>query len=393
MKHFQLHLSSALLIVILLSCNPEARLMDQLKWDSSSNIPPSKDQDTQSGLAGALIGISNDHLIVAGGANFPDDLPWKGGQKVYSNHIYVAEKDQNNELQWLQTTDTLLKPIAYVANVPYQNGFISVGGEDNEGPVASVSYWNWNNEETKLLKEDLPDLPYPLTNASAAILNNQLFIIGGENKQEVFSNIWYLDLNNQKEGWLKGPQLPRPTSHSVAVIQSNSAGNHLYVIGGRAKQVNGISQLYNQTLKLDLIANTWIEKSKIGDGETTLSALSAATAVSKGDYIFVMGGGNGKIFHQIETFAKKAKEASSQQERDNYLSQQYKLAENHPGFSKDVFRYNTVKDKWTKIDPLPYGPVTTTAIIWDNEILIPSGEIHPGIRTPKILRTELPNEN
>lgn len=367
--------------------------MNHLEWKVTSEIPPSFNQNRHPGLAGALIGISNGHLIIAGGANFQDKTQWNGGQKVYSNHIYVATQDKSKELKWLKTTDTLSKPIAYVANVPYQNGFISVGGEDSEGPVASVSYWHWNIAENKLIKENLSDLPYPITNACAAILNNQLFIIGGENKQKVFSNVWHLDLNNQKEGWLKGPQLPRATSHSVAVIQSNSDGDHLYIIGGRAKQASGISQLYNQMLKLDIVNNTWIEESKIGAPEKDLPALSGATAVSKGDYVFVMGGDNGEIFHQIENFAKKAKEASSQQERDDYLTLQYKLAKNHPGFSKDVFQYNTVKDEWTKMNPMPYGPVTTTAIIWDNEILIPSGEIHPGIRTPKVLGADLPNKN
>src|SRR5690606_35830781 len=109
----------------------------------------------------------------------------------------------------------------------------------------------------------------------AILNNNQLFVMGGENQNNAFSEVWYLNLDDKEKGWQKGPQLPQPTSHSVAIVQSGSEGNNLYLIGGRSKQANGISQLYNQVLQLDSENKTWIEKSKIGNGDSTLSALSA----------------------------------------------------------------------------------------------------------------------
>ena len=62
------------------------------------------------------------------------------------------------------------------------------------------------------------------------------------------------------------------------------------------------------------------------------------------------------------------------------------LLEAHPGFTGDVLLYNTFTDTWEKINPLPSGsPVTTTAIKWDEDIIIPSGEIKAGVRTRRIL--------
>ena len=62
------------------------------------------------------------------------------------------------------------------------------------------------------------------------------------------------------------------------------------------------------------------------------------------------------------------------------------LLNKHPGFSKDVLVYNTKNNVWTKINSIPFPtPVTTTAFLWDNNILIPLGEIKAGVRTPKIL--------
>src|SRR4051794_15669468 len=44
------------------------------------------------GLAGSFAGVSNGALLVAGGANFPNKMPWEGGTKVWYNTIYVLEK-------------------------------------------------------------------------------------------------------------------------------------------------------------------------------------------------------------------------------------------------------------------------------------------------------------
>jgi len=62
------------------------------------------------------------------------------------------------------------------------------------------------------------------------------------------------------------------------------------------------------------------------------------------------------------------------------------LQENHPGFCKEVFRYQIKTDKWTKIGSLPFPtPVTTTAVKWGGTVYIPSGEIKAGVRSSKIL--------
>lgn len=378
-----------IIAIVLTGCVTKSSQVVPFEWSETSEIPAPVGKKDQPGLAGALTGVSNDHLIIAGGANFPDALPWKGGTKVYNSTVYATKKDSNNQLIWIQSSDTLSTPFGYSANVAYQQGFISVGGESSDGPLSSVSYWTWDSEDNKIIQSEYPSLPHAITNASAAILNNKLYAIGGENQTEAFSDVWYLDLNDKKKGWQKGPQIPKPTSHSVAIVQAGLAGDQLYVVGGRSRQSSGISQLYNQVLKFDSKNSRWVEKSRIGNGTNNLPALSAAIAFAEGNYIYVLGGDDGQVFHKIETFAKKAKEAQSELERKELLSKQYELAEQHPGFSRDVFQYNTVKDEWKKLNPLPYAPVTTTAVVWAGEIFIPSGEIHPGIRTPKILRAKL----
>ena len=61
-----------------------------LKWKAVAELPPSGNQSESLGVAGPFIGISNDTLIVAGGANFPK--PYWGEAKIWHDDIWVLDK-------------------------------------------------------------------------------------------------------------------------------------------------------------------------------------------------------------------------------------------------------------------------------------------------------------
>ncbi len=66
------------------------------------------------GVAGPVTGYSNNVLIIAGGANFPDSLPLeKGGKKKYYNKVYVFKK-MSAQLQNFNTSIQLPFNIAYL---------------------------------------------------------------------------------------------------------------------------------------------------------------------------------------------------------------------------------------------------------------------------------------
>jgi len=55
-----------------------------------------------------------------------------------------------------------------------------------------------------------------------------------------------------------------------------------------------------------------------------------------------------------------------------------------------VLLYDTKKDKWKAFSCIPYdSPVTTTAVKWNNEVIIPGGEIRAGVRTSQILSAKI----
>ncbi|MGI9550094.1 MAG: sodium:solute symporter family transporter, partial [Aurantibacter sp.] len=62
----------------------------------------------------------------------------------------------------------------------------------------------------------------------------------------------------------------------------------------------------------------------------------------------------------------------------------------HPGFGNNLVGFNTITQELFKITGLPdLGAVTTSAVHWGNDIVIPSGEIRPGVRTSKVLKIEV----
>ena len=72
------------------------------------------------------------------------------------------------------------------------------------------------------------------------------------------------------------------------------------------------------------------------------------------------------------------------------LEAQRRTYENHPGFSCDVLAYDAERDRWDIVATSPATPqVTTMAVRWVEDIVIPSGEISPGVRPPAIVRIRL----
>ncbi|MEZ6067594.1 MAG: hypothetical protein R3B90_18220, partial [Planctomycetaceae bacterium] len=58
--------------------------------------------------------------------------------------------------------------------------------------------------------------------------------------------------------------------------------------------------------------------------------------------------------------------------------------QDRPNFPNDYLIYDARSDVWQLGGLMPAGVVTTTAVEWQGRIVIPSGEIRPGVRTPRV---------
>lgn len=361
-----------------------------IKWKLAAELPPSSGQSKSLGFAGAINGVSNDVLIIAGGANFPNGLPWEGGKKYYSNEIYVLEKNRNKFFWNKKITDTLPEPIAYCGITSTENGVVYVGGENEHGISNKCFLLNWDAEKKCINVRPLPNLPVALTNVAATNIGNIVYAAGGDEAKSSSNSFLSLDLNDSNQEWKALPSLPIALANATSIAQDGAEGKQIFIIGGRTKTPSGISELHNTVFAFDFQKEKWEQRADIADGKNTIN-LSAACGVALGsNEISVTGFDNGEVFHQIETYISQIALAKTDEEKEKLTKDKNDLSIHHKGFDKRILLYNTINNTWTKIGELTFpAHVTTTAVMWGNGIVISNGEIKPGIRSPNVMIGEV----
>src|SRR5437868_12272625 len=70
-----------------------------IQWKIGGKLPAANRQDNLLGLAGVIAGVDHGVLIVGGGSNFPENMPWLGGKKKYYEDVYVFKKNNKDSLE------------------------------------------------------------------------------------------------------------------------------------------------------------------------------------------------------------------------------------------------------------------------------------------------------
>lgn len=354
----------------------------QLQWDT---LPPLPDIGGKAnpGVAGAFSGTSKNRLIVAGGANFPGKPAWDDGIKKYWNIIYVLPLNGDNN-EWEEEAYHLPFPVAYGASVQLDNGILLVGGKNDSGYLSSVMLLQW--KEDSVFIKTFPDLPAPLSGLAAARIENNIYVCGGENANGKQATFYKLNVKQLAAGWVRLPDLPQgPLSNAVLVPQSDGQQLSLYLIGGRTTADTG-TVFYSSNWKFNPVKNKWFQQQPVQDSAQRPVALAAGTAIAAGKHaILLFGGDDGILFNALAGLQRRAAREKDPVKRRYWDKKHDSLFIHHPGFNRQVLLYHTVDDSWTTLSPLPFPTqVTTHCFRYKGEIIIPSGEIRPGIRTPAV---------
>lgn len=351
---------------------------DNIRWEVAGELPLVNGEKSL-GLAGPIAGLHGDILLIGGGANFPDALPWQGGKKIYYNKLYAFRKNGSNVVP-IGDAVTLPFKSAYGANCSTPHGLVYAGGQNDDGFSAKVYLINWSATGVTVL--NLPDLPFPVANSSMTCIADVLYVAGGETPDTAVNQFLSLDLNNRSAGWKTLPSLPKPVSHAVLVTQSNGDHPCIYLSGGRKKNISGVSDLYASVFEFDPKTSLWKEKTQLP------YALSAGTGVATGaSYILMFGGDKGEHFQRTEKLLVEIASESDPEVKARLTLEKDQVQSSHPGFSREVLLYNTVTDVWHITDTIPFdAQVTTTALQWGNDFILPTGEVKAGIRTPLIIK-------
>lgn len=345
---------------------------------SLPSLPADKGVDKSLGYAGMLGGVNNGVVLVAGGANFPNGLPWEGGKKVWSKNIYILEGNH-----WRLSHIELPIPLAYSASVSTENGILCIGGNNEEYTSDKVLLLAYNTATTDVEISEYPVLPEPLAYTSAVVVEDFVYVVGGKNSKNSTNSFYRLNLKI-KEKWEKLTDFPgSPRAVHCTAVQETSSNKKLFVIGGRNQITGQKSQTLNNYLSYDFKKQTWQDEGDITiNGEPRV--LMGASAETMGSmHIMVYGGSDEVLFDELENISLQLRTEQNDTLIGTLTTRRNKILSNHPGFSKDILGYNTITEKWFVYDSLTTKiPVTALAFKNNDDFTIVSGEVSPGIRTP-----------
>jgi len=371
-----------IIVGILLAGNVNGQA-GRLEWHRSVELPSPQGESMHLGIAGPVVGMSNGYLLIGGGANFPDLPPWKGGVKKIQKEVFAYVKD--GETLRCVAQDSLAEPIAYGASLSLPIGVFVIGGETSEGKTNACRLIQCNADTEQISTVNYPDLPFPLANMGAVAIENKLFVAGGEGQDTVSDQVLQLDLNDLEKGWICIGKLPYAVSH-VQLLADKQA--NLYLVGGRRANKDAPSTLYQGLFSSVDGGKYWAKLPKI-----PFKAAAAVSCILPDNGLWLLSADHGDTFHRVETLIAEAKKTSDPQKAQQLIASKNQLQVKHPGFGRAVWRYDLKLKEWNQMGELPAdGPVTTTAVVWDNMVIVPSGEIKAGVRTPQILIAEFLKE-
>ena len=330
---------------------------EKITWDNSLMLPDT-DGKANPGLAGAFSGFIGSKLVIAGGANFPDATPWNGGHKTWWNTLYYIDVS-NPAAQWNIIEDGLPRALAYGSSIQLPSGILCIGGCDSARCYSEVFQLRLTNGKIEI-DTGWPSLPVPLSNAAATLLDNKIYIAGGQERmdaQEANRHFFVLDLADTSQGWKTLPAWPgEPRGYAVAAAQSDGFDKCFYLFGGRTYKADGYIKVLTDGYVYNPRLNIWKKL------EQTFPVMAGTALATGANHILFMGG----------------------------VPKLIPGSDSHPGFDNTVRLYHTVTNTLIEKEVVPYPVAVTTNIARkDNIFYLTSGEIKPGIRTPHLLRGEI----
>lgn len=311
------------------------------------------------GVASPFAGVSNGALIVAGGANFPDKMPWEGGKKVWHDKVWALEKPEG---AWREA-GKLPRPLAYGVSLTVGGTLLWAGGSDAERHYADVLAYEWRGGKLVASEVTPGALPIPLANAAGAVDANQtVYIAGGSTEpgEKAASNrVFTARFHGETPRWRELPALPaEPRVLPVAAAE----GEAFYLFGGAALEPK------DGKVVRRYLTDAWRYTEQ--DGWKRLADLpqpcvaAPSPAPVSGGAVWLIGGDDGSLAG-------------------------FTPPDKHPGFPGKVLRYDIAGNQWTTPDKTPAPRATLPCVPWGKDFILPSGEVRPGVRSPEVWRVQL----
>lgn len=309
------------------------------------------------GWAGMFAGVSDSILFCMGGANFPDQLPWKGGEKKWYADIYMLRRGNT----WNRLKVKLPQPLGYGVSVSYHGDIILIGGMNADSVSRKVYACRWENG--RFMIRSYPDLPVPLANMAGTLVKNIIIVAGGIDAVlgQPLRKCYGLDLEHLESGWF--PLAPIPGSGRILAMCAAHQGK-FFLFGGERSDTSVAGIPFRHILPKAYCftpeyttkgwSGTWRKLSPMPHG---ISAAATPLPVLKGQ-LFFWGG--------VDPLTALNTDPA-----------------NPDAISKDMFLYDLSADTWRYLgkEHLQRPRVTLPTVYWHGEWVYVSGEVSAGVRT------------
>jgi N-acetylneuraminate epimerase len=305
------------------------------------------------GLGGPFAGTSQGRLLVAGGTNFPDQAPWQGGKKSWHDTVYLLPGPDG---AWVRA-GKLPRALGYGVSVTTERGLLCIGGCDAQGHCAEVCLLQAPAGQLSCLAQ--ASLPTPMAYGCGALLDQVVYVAGGLETPEAtlpLRKFWALDLREPAPAWKELEPWPGPARMlAVAAVQAGA----FFLLSGVALEPDAAGQVHRSYLRDAYCFRPGKGWQRIADVPKPVVAAPSPAAQFGPSKLLVLGADDGSHagFQPLEA---------------------------HPGFSRDLFTYDTQTNAWTQSNGAPVACAAVPLVHWNQRFVIPSGELRPGVRSPQV---------
>lgn len=372
-----LFLSSCLMVIAAPLVEPITE--PKISWAQYGQLPAAEGFTKSIGISGAYSGFIGDHLVVAGGANFPNGHPFfDEGKKSFYSDVFVF--DVSNKQLKLVAQSHLPMKAGHGSTLVVGNSLYLVGGKNGEQAFDSIIELTLDSTNDPVAKV-IGQLPFTWSSGGAAWENGSLYLFAGQQDGQVSNQVCKYSFISGK--CIDSHSTPPVPGLKRADFPSINHHGHFYVFGGLNLAAGKDNYALTDTHAFDFNKASWKALAPITVDEKPFSVAGGGVAALANDQLVLLGGVNRHVFNNaiLQLTTRKGDELTS------FKTDYFNLSEEDINFSRRQVIYDISENSWHALaDLVPFpggaGPLTITqngdSLYWI------SGEIKPVIRSPNI---------
>jgi hypothetical protein len=323
-------------------------------------LPDLPDPLGRAGMMAAVLreADGSEVIVATGGTNFPDKMPWQGGQRKYHKDILkLARKDSVWSWSKIGQLPEGLVGAAFSAT-PKRDGLVIAGGASAEGHRADVWLVGLDGKVTRFAES----MARPRAYAGFTSANGHLIVIGGIARPEdtaAIATLTSLDLDDPDKPWRTTDA--DPSYGRIIPLVGSGLGKLVWGGGCSLSEKDGKPfRSYHENLAFQ----SSLDAGNRFHGLPHALAGAAGPGVATATHLFFVGGDDGTQYgHPYET---------------------------HTGLARRILVMDLETLEVTDLGEWPHPVAVAPLLRLGDDLVTVSGEVRPGVRTPKLTRWPIP---